>query len=252
MPGETAYATAFLDELRPDPGTASPLYLQLAERVVAAIVRGRLRRGEALPPERLLSEHLAVSRTTVRRAVDELVVRGLVDSRRGSGNFVSPRIEQYLMRLTSFTEDMAALGRTPGFARVTSGVGEPAAEEAAALGLSAGERVSRLVRLRLADGEPLAIERAAVAAADLPKPDLVEGSLYAALRERGLEPVRAVQHLRAATVDLDDAAVLGVALGSPVMAIVRYGYLADGRPVEFTRSTYRADRYDFVAEMRRG
>ena len=72
------------------------------------------------------------------------------------------------------------------------------------------------------------------------------------LAARGLEPVRALQHLRAAAVGPVDAAPLGIPPGSPVMATVRYGYLADGRPVEFTRSVYRGDRYDFVAEMRRG
>ena len=72
------------------------------------------------------------------------------------------------------------------------------------------------------------------------------------LRARGLEPVRALQHLRAAAVGPEDARHLGIPTGSPVMATVRYGYLADGRPVEFTRSVYRGDRYDFVAEMRRG
>ena len=80
----------------------------------------------------------------------------------------------------------------------------------------------------------------------------MESSLYAVLRLRGLEPVRALQHLRAAAVNAEDARLLGIPAGSPVMATVRHGYLADGRPVEFTRSVYRGDRYDFVAEMRRG
>ena len=85
----------------------------------------------------------------------------------------------------------------------------------------------------------------------MPEPEEVQTSLYTALRGRGLEPVRALQHLRAAAVAPEDARHLGVAAGSPVMATVRYGFLADGRPVEFTRSVYRGDRYDFVAEMKR-
>jgi GntR family transcriptional regulator len=242
-----------LDELRPDPGATSPLYLQLAERLAAAIACGRLKEGAALPAERLLAQRLAVSRTTVRKALDELAGRGLVAPRHGSGTFVaSARLEQPLARLSSFSEDMRARGRAPGFAWVERGVAAPSPEEAVALGLTSGEQVARFVRVRLADGEPLAVERAAVAARHLPDPLAVGGSLYAALRARGLEPARALQRLRAAAAGAADAALLGVAPGDPVMATVRHGYLADGRPVEFTRSVYRGDRYDFVAEMRRG
>ena len=240
-----------LDELRPDPHATSPLYLQLVERIVAAITCGHFRDGEALPAERVLSERLDVSRTTVRKALDELTARGLVTSRQGSGNFVAARLEQPLAGLSSFSEDMRARGRRPGFVWVERGVFGPSPEEVIALALSRGEQVSRFVRVRLADDEPLAVERAAIAARDLPNPAAVDGSLYAALQERGLEPVRALQHLRAAAVGPADAQHLGIPAGSAVMATVRYGYLADGRPVEFTRSVYRGDRYDFVAEMRR-
>jgi GntR family transcriptional regulator len=242
-----------LDELRPDPGATSPLYLQLAERLAAAIAGGRLKDGAALPAERALSERLRLSRTTVRKALDELARRGLVTARHGSGNFVAAaaRLEQPLARLSGFSEDMRARGREPGFVWLERGVAAPSPEEVIALGLASGEQVARLVRVRLADDEPLAVERAAIAARYLPDPAAVEGSLYAALRACGLEPVRALQHLRAAAAGAADAARLGIAPGSPVMATVRHGFLADGRPVEFTRSIYRGDRYDFVAEMRR-
>lgn len=244
-------ATWDVDELRPDPHATSPLYLQLVESIAAAIARGRLKDGEALPAERVLSERLEVSRTTVRKALDELTARGLVTSRQGSGNFVAARLEQPLAGLSSFSEDMRARGRRPGFLWVERGRFTPSPEEVIALALRSGEQVSRFVRVRLADDEPLAVERAAVAARDLPDPEAVHTSLYTALRERGLEPVRALQHLRAAAVGPEDSRHLGIAAGSPVMATVRYGFLADGRPVEFTRSVYRGDRYDFVAEMKR-
>lgn len=241
-----------LNGLRPDPLATSPLYLQLVEGITAAITCGRFKDGEALPAERVLSERLDVSRTTVRKALDELTARGLVTSRQGSGNFVATRLEQPLASLSSFSEDMRARGRRPGFAWVERGLFAPSPEEVIALALTSGEAIARFVRVRLADDEPLAIERAAIAARDLPDPTLVESSLYAVLRALGLEPVRALQHLRAAAVNAEDAWHLGIPLGSPVMATVRHGYLADGRPVEFTRSVYRGDRYDFVAEMRRG
>lgn len=239
-----------LEQLRPDAGEAAPLYLQLVERIAGAIACGQLRDGQALPPERVLSEQLDISRTTVRKALDELIARGLVASRHGSGNFVCARLEQSLARLSSFSEDMLARGRRPGFTWVERGRHAPSPEETIALGLTAGEEVARFVRVRLADDQPLAIERAAIPARHLPDPRAVEGSLYAALTERGLRPVRALQHLRAAAAGESDARLLGIEPGSPVMATMRYGYLADGRAIEFTRSVYRGDRYDFVAEMR--
>lgn len=241
-----------LDQLRPEAADGAPLYLQLVERLAGAIACGRLRDGQALPPERVLSEQLEISRTTVRKALDELIARGLVTSRHGSGNFVCARLEQPLARLSSFSEDMLARDRRPGFTWIERGRHAPSPEETIALGLAAGEAVARFVRVRLADDEPLAIERASIPARHLPDPATVQGSLYAALAERGLRPVRALQHLRAAAASEGDARLLGIEPGSPVMATMRYGYLADGRPVEFTRSIYRGDRYDFVAEMRAG
>lgn len=249
---EGGQGAAVLEALRPDPASPSPLYLQLVERVAASIACGRLKDGDALPPERLLAEGLGVSRTTVRKALDELAARGLVASRHGSGTFVATRLEQPLAHLSSFSEDMRARGREPGFVWLERGLAVPSPEEVIALSLAAGERVARFVRLRTADGEPLAVERAVIPARFLPDPEEVQVSLYAALRARGAEPVRALQHLRAAAADPADAQRLGIPPGSPVMATVRHGYLADGRPVEFTRSVHRGDRYDFVAEMRRG
>ena len=87
------------------PQSSSPLYIRLAERIAAEIACGGLADGEALPAERILSDQLSVSRTTVRKALDELTAKGLIVSRRGSGNFVAARLQQPLARLSSFTED---------------------------------------------------------------------------------------------------------------------------------------------------
>lgn len=240
-----------LDPLRVDPGAPSPLYLQLADRISDAIAARRLREGEALPPERALVERLGLSRTTVRRAVTELAARGLVDARQGSGTFVATRLDQPLAWLSSFTEDSRARGRTPGATLLDQGVRFPSPDESVALSLGAGEQVTFLLRVRLADGEPLALEQAVVPARLLPDPALASPSLYAALEASGAAPVRALQRLRAERATAEQAQHLGIAPGSPVMATVRHGYAPGGTPVEFTRSTYRGDRYDFVAEMRR-
>ena len=239
------------DLLRVVADASSPLYLQLADCIAGAIGAQRLRHGQALPAERLLCEQLALSRTTVRKAFEELAARGLVAARRGSGTFVAARLDQPLARLSSFSEDMHARGRVASCLRIHQGVRFPSPDEAVALALRAGERVTFLVRVRLADGEPLALERATMPERLLPNPASVGESLYAALHALGVAPVRALQRLRATLATEVDASHLGIPAGSAVMATVRHGYLSNGSSVEFTCSTYRADRYDFVAEMRR-
>jgi len=243
-------ATVPWDLLHIDGNATAPLYLQLAERIASAIAARRLRQGQALPPERTLVERLGLSRTTIRRAVEELTARGLVAPQHGSGTFVAARLDQTLARLSSFTDDMHARGRVASCRVIDRGVRFPSPDEAIALALSSRDQVAFLLRVRLADGEPLALEHATVPVRVLPDPSEVGASLYAALHARNAAPVRALQRLRAALASTTDATHLGIAPGSPVMATIRHGYLADGTTVEFTRSTYRGDRYDFIAEMR--
>ena len=235
-----------------DDAGAGPLYLQLQRRLAEAIEGGRLPPGAALPPERDMAAMTGLSRVTVRKAVQALVAAGHLVQRQGSGTFVAPRVEkleQALSLLTSFTEDMARRGRAVQSQWLSREVAAPSPEETMALGLRAGDRVARLARVRRSDGVPLAIERATIAATDLPDPARVETSLYAVLQDRGLRPVRAVQRITAANLGPQDAALLEVPEGAAALRIERIGYLPSGRVVEFTRSLYRGDAYDFAVEL---
>ncbi|MEX6505217.1 GntR family transcriptional regulator [Jiella sp. M17.18] len=230
-----------------------PRYLQLKRALEAVIRSGGLKPGEALPAERDIAARTALSRVTVRRAVQDLVDQGLLFQRHGSGTFVAPRVgrvEQSLSSLTSFSEDMATRGISVRSRWLDRGVYSPSPEEFVALGLSSSERVARVARLRIGNDDPLAIERASLSIAALPDPFAVEGSLYAALERTGMRPVRAIQRISAALLTEKDASLLGVAAGSASLNIERTSYLATGKVVEFTRSIYRADAYDFVAELR--
>ena len=129
------------------------------------------------------------------------------------------------------------------------GVGTATPDEALALALSPGARVSRLRRLRLADGKPMCVEQASLPYEHLPDPETVERSLYAVLEQRGSLPVRALQRLRAQPLDEEHARLLHVTPGAACLYIERRSFLTDGRPVEFVRSYYRGDSYDFVAEL---
>ena len=184
-------------EFRADARAASPLYMQLAQRLAQAIRNNDYQPDEALPSERVLSESLSLSRVTARKAIDQLVEQGLVVRRRGSGNYIAPRLEQPLSRLTSFSEELHQRGFTPSsrwLARVCTAA---APDEQLSLGLSPGSRVARLERLRLADNVVMAYEVSVLPEQVLPHPSQVDASLYAHLATLGRAPVRALQHLRA-------------------------------------------------------
>ena len=230
-----------------------PLYVQLRKRIEAGIASGFLAPDMPLPPEREIAAITDLSRVTVRKAIAELVERGLILQKQGSGSFVAParpRVEQSLSRLTSFSEDMARRGYRSEMDWLERGLFLPSAEEVETLGLAPGDQVARLARLRRADGRPMAIERASLPTAILPNPLAVTRSLYEVLGAAGLRPVRAVQKISAINLGAADAELLGVQPMAAGLRIERVSYLPDGRVAEFTKSIYRGDAYDFVAELR--
>ena len=229
-----------------------PLYVQLRGHLENAIRAGALKPGQALPSERELAELSGISRITVRKAVQDLARSGLVVQRQGSGTSVAPtlnRVEQSLSRLTSFSEDMALRGKRVRSQWLERGLFAPSVNETVVLGLKPHGQVARISRLRLADDVPLAIERASLSTDYLPDPENVQSSLYAHLDSRGCKPVRAIQRIRAVSLDPDDAALLDVEEDAAGLSIERVSYLASGQVVEFTQSKYRGDAYEFVAEL---
>ena len=236
-------------DFKPDANAASPLYMQLAQSLAQAIRDGIFHADEALPSERVLAEQLALSRVTARKAIDRLVEQGLIIRKRGSGNYIAPKLEQPLTRLTSFSEELHQRGFVPSSRWLARGFTAAAPDEQLSLELKSGERVARLERLRLADSVVMAYEVSVLPQSALPDPQKVEASLYTHLGDSA--PVRALQHIRALNADAKLAGLLEVPLGAAVLFITRVGYLASGQAVELTHSYCRSDYYDFVAEMRR-
>ena len=226
-----------------------PLYRQLQDALRRAIESSVLGPQDALPPERDLATDFEVSRITVRKALDGLVSEGLLLRKQGAGTFVSGRVEKQFAKLTSFSEDMAARGRTPRSEWLTRASGTVTPEESLALGLSPGAAVYRLKRIRFADDIPMALEYSKVPGFGLTSADAVEDSLYSALQAEGNRPTRALQRLRAVLIDEERAELLRVDPGAPALYIERRGFLDDGRVIEATESWYRGDAYDFVAEL---
>ncbi len=233
-----------------DPARRQPLaYLRLRGALRTTLARQHVRSGQALPSERELALALALSRVTVRKALSGLMEDGLLVRRRGAGTFIAERIVKPIARLSSFTEDLRERGLHPRSEFLERSRGTVTPAEAMALNLSPGALVVRLYRVRYTDEEPLAVERSAIPASMLADPLLVADSLYAALEQANCRPQRALQQLRAVGLSAEQSRLLAVATGSAGLAIERRSFLADGRVVEFTRSWYRGDRYDFVAEL---
>ena len=236
--------------LRPlDEAHTLPLYQQLQRRLRDAIENRILGPDDALPPERDLAEELAVSRITVRKALDGLVSEGLLMRRQGSGTFVSNRVEKNFSKLTSFSEDMRARGRKPRSVWLSRAAGTVTPEESLPLRSSPGTPVYRFNRIRYADEVPMALEYATVLASCLPSIDAVEASLYEALERTGNRPVRALQRLRAVLLTAEQAKLLKAQENDAGLLVERLGFLKDGRAAEFSQSYYRGDIYDFVAEL---
>ena len=145
--------------MKVDPNSALPLYAQVESNIAAAVAAGTYAPGSQLPKEDELVLRYAVSRPTVRQAIQNLVRRGLVEIRRGKGTFVlQPKITQELTELSGFVEDMQALGRQAS-ARVLDKQIVPASEPVARqLALAAGTLVVRIQRVRSADGAPLSFD----------------------------------------------------------------------------------------------
>lgn len=234
-----------------------PLYTQLKDALVGEIQAGRFRPHDRIPSERELSTQFRVSRMTARQALLDLVREGALYTRVGKGTFVAqPKIDQPLRSLTGFSQDMQARNNRPG-SRVLEARTVPAtAEVAAALRLLPGNEVILLHRLRLADGEPLAVETAYLPLALCPSlltHDFASESLYAVLTDAyGFTLTHAEQTLEAALAGPRELDLLKLTPPAAVQHIQRLTFRQDGIPVEYVLSTYRGDRYKFRSILQTG
>jgi len=226
-----------------------PLYRQVQEAIREAIADRSLRPDDALPPERELSTAFGVSRITIRKAIEELVNEGVLDTHHGSGTFVRSKVEKNFAQLTSFSEEMGARGMTPSSVWLNRTSGSVLPEEALTLRASPGTAVYRFSRIRLADDAPMSIEYTTVLADCLPSVAAVNHSLYEALKKTGNRPVRALQRLSALILNSEQASLLGASAGDAGLLVERVGFNKRGTAIEYSQSFYRGDTYDFVAEL---
>ena len=211
--------------------------------------------GERLPGERELAARYGVARMTVRSVLDRLVVQGLVHRVHGHGTFVSePRVAQPAT-LTSFTEDMAERGRSPGSDVLTQEVLSGPEPVAVRLELAPEDPVLHVERIRRADGDPVALEHSHLPARRFPgleSVDLGARSLYATLAtDYDCEPASSQQRITAVSLTEAEAELLEAPEASPALHIERVTRDRDGRVIEFVRSVYRGDRFELHTEQLR-
>jgi GntR family transcriptional regulator len=245
----------------PDPAVSLPDQLSFSRpkgaqlREILEDLMSTLRPGELLPSERVLAERFGVARMTVRQEIDQLVAEGLVYRRHGHGTFVAGTKLVQSDTLRSFSQEMRARGMTPG-ARVLSVAVEPARPHVAAqMEISPGSQVLHVVRLRTADGTPMALERAHLPAERFPgleAIDLSDNSLWEELERRwGVQVGSAQQRVSAVLPDREEAALLQIPGTQPCFSIRGVTRDTQGLVIEYGPSLYRGDRYDVQRHAQR-
>jgi GntR family transcriptional regulator len=229
-----------------------PKHAQLRD-ILRRMAEQELPPGSPIPSERDLAQQYGVSRITVRAAVGQLVAEGLLTRAKGRGTFTARRRMDVQLYLESFTDDMRRRGMTPATEVVACREETPSPEAAAALGLLPPEPACRLVRVRLADGVPLAVERGWYnprVVPDLDRHDLT-ASLYTLIADTyGVQLDHAAQTVWAEGADPDTAKLLGIRPGGPLLVFRRVSS-SRGRPVEDMTSWYRGDLYQVTMQLDR-
>lgn len=228
-----------------------PLYFQLAENLEQAILDGRVQPGTRLESELVIADKLRLSRPTVRRGIQELVDKGLLVRRRGIGTQVVQSHVTRSVELTSLYNDLQDSKHTPGTAVLACEPVPAPSDVAVKLGQPEGSVAVYLRRLRTMDGTPMAVlenylpeEYAGVTAGDLE-----QGGLYDYLRSHGVVFKVANQRIGARRATAEEAELLQMDEGGPLLTVLRTALDADGRTVEFGRHCYRPDLYDFETTL---
>lgn len=226
-----------------------PLYLQIYEELCEIIEKGNLKPGDQFPTELELVDRYEVGRVTVRRAITEMVQEGRLVRRAGKGTFVAtPKIERQLVDVSSFTERMRSLGLRPSAKVVETQTLPATARLAKELEVQVGSPILALVRLRMSDEIPVALETSYLSLQRCPgldSLDLDEMSLYELLSGHyGLHPVSSEKTLEIAVANVGEAKHLGVRPGAPLF-LLRARVMGKSEPIEYVKSLLRGDRFRF-------
>lgn len=237
-----------------DRGSPVPLYFQLAQQLESAIRSGALEVGARLDNEVQLAEDLGLSRPTVRAAFRYLAEKGMVTRKRGYGTVVTREKISRDVDLTSLYDDLTLAGRVPSTRVLRNEAGTASDSVAQALELTPGALVICIERLRLADGEPIALMHNFLPAATVRLSDdmLAQHGLYELLRASGIRLSSAVQRMSAKNASAAEASLLDERRGAALLTMERVVRDDRDQPVEFAQHVYRASRYSVSTSLRAG
>jgi GntR family transcriptional regulator len=232
-----------------------PLYHQLFEILYAHIEQGIWKPDDMIPPESDLKAIYGVSQITVRQALNVLANSGLIVRRRGKGSFVTrPTISANVTHIVNFADDMKQRGLTPRTEVIDMEIAVVSKPTATKLHIEPGEELIVIKRLRYANDEPLSIEHSMLIPRQVPgimNNDFSARSLSETLlTDYGIQISHAEQTIRAMAASEENAALLRINAGDPLLAIERVCYTQRGTPVEMLRIYYRADRYMVHAQLK--
>lgn len=248
---KTADATAVLD-IAIDRMSPVPLYHQFAEQLEQAIAHGLLLPGALLGNEIDLAGRLGLSRPTVRQGIKALVEKGLLVRSRGLGTRVVHSAVKRPLELTSLYDDLAEAGQEPSTRVVRNDVVPAPAEVAGALGITKGDSVIRLERIRYANGLSVALLRNHMPTdllLDLDTRRLEATGLYRLLHAAGISLHSAHQSIGAGAATAEEGEHLGEPEGAPLLTLRRTTYNAAGEAVEYGTHLYNAARYVFEFQL---
>ena len=231
-----------------------PLYYQLKEILRKAIESGKLKAAERLPSEQELCNKYQVSRITVRKALDFLVNKGFIFREHGKGTFVSAataRLEQP-PKVISFSEELKRRGFLPT-TKILAAKLIKDKKIAQKLSLDLSKEIVFIKRLRLADGEPLALETSYLPHKFYPEilaEDLAKSLTKITEEKYRLRLSRAKQTVKACLANKQESKLLNIPYRAPVLVISRISYLSNNQPIEYLEGIYRGDRYELTTELR--
>lgn len=234
-------------EITLDRSSPVPLYFQVAEQLEQAIQDGRLAPGDRMDNEIALAQQLGLSRPTMRQAIQVLVDKGLLVRKRGVGTQVVQSRLRRSVELTSLHDDLTRAGKATATEVLGLELVGAADEDCDHLGVSPGDKIWSVERLRFIDGEPLALLHNSVPAsvADLGAADLAGTGLYEVLRAAGVHMRVANQEIGARRAGSREARLLGEPKGAPLLTMRRTAYDDKGQAVEYGTHVYRPELYSF-------
>lgn len=228
-----------------------PVYVQIHNQLKADIAKGKWQIGQRIPSERQLSEHFAVSRMTLRQAIQTLVDEGILQRKVGSGTYVANRkVQEKMSGTTSFTDIMLSQNKTPSSRVISYHLAEPTLSEKEHLQLPAVAHIIRMERIRLADQIPICFEIATLpqwVGQNLRRDELGD-SFYHVLEAQGFKLGHAQQTVSATLASEKVAGLLKIKRGGAILKLRQITKLQDGRPFEYVRTQYVGERFEFYLE----